>query len=430
MSASDDSPIAVFKRLASNLERLPVHQINSTPETPRRASVAAILRFKPSSNTSSSSSESTSTSSIDNYESLLSQPWVQQSQNLELLHARRSLNPRDLWSGHMAFPGGKVEEGETDAEGAIRETMEEIGLDLTKGFLYLGALDDRKVRNPAGRWIMTLCCHVWIQTTPTTPPVTLEVDEIASVHWTSLNHFIPNRTFLPTEWNPIPLPIQFFNPRKQSNRAVVSAWNKSLAKDSQRLLLGNVVYHGLILPGSQQDDWPTLRDNINKIHQHEGIAVEEGVGDRSDSVTAAKTKPADALDKTTSVLLHPSQSTATRQLLWGLTLMLTSDLVDLTYPPFSRSLPPRSLAMVKPPTFSHLDMRTVFFLASGGIGRWLTDTGLTRPMRKPAVSKTVSSSLISNHVARTLTLALCIVGRAAAFFRLAKLVVNGLQRKR
>lgn len=33
-------------------------------------------------------------------------------------------------NGHMTFPGGKIEEGETIAEAAIRETAEEAGLEI------------------------------------------------------------------------------------------------------------------------------------------------------------------------------------------------------------------------------------------------------------------------------------------------------------
>ena len=39
----------------------------------------------------------------------------------------------------MAFPGGKAELSETPVETAIRETLEEVGIDLsTPDFMYLG----------------------------------------------------------------------------------------------------------------------------------------------------------------------------------------------------------------------------------------------------------------------------------------------------
>lgn len=41
----------------------------------------------------------------------------------------------------MCFPGGKVDEGENDFQAAIRETNEEIGIDLNKvNCGYLGRL--------------------------------------------------------------------------------------------------------------------------------------------------------------------------------------------------------------------------------------------------------------------------------------------------
>jgi 8-oxo-dGTP pyrophosphatase MutT (NUDIX family) len=53
---------------------------------------------------------------------------------------RRSEHPEDPWSGHMAFPGGRKDPGDTDSLGtAIRETQEEIGLTLSRA-QCLGAL--------------------------------------------------------------------------------------------------------------------------------------------------------------------------------------------------------------------------------------------------------------------------------------------------
>src|SRR5262249_28795811 len=48
----------------------------------------------------------------------------------------------DPWSGHMAFPGGRVDPGDADARAAAeRETLEELGLSL-EGAERLGQLDD------------------------------------------------------------------------------------------------------------------------------------------------------------------------------------------------------------------------------------------------------------------------------------------------
>ena len=50
---------------------------------------------------------------------------------LELLFIERARCPGDPWSGDLAFPGGRLEEGDADLRAtAERETLEEIGLDL------------------------------------------------------------------------------------------------------------------------------------------------------------------------------------------------------------------------------------------------------------------------------------------------------------
>jgi 8-oxo-dGTP pyrophosphatase MutT (NUDIX family) len=61
--------------------------------------------------------------------------------DLELLLIKRAAFPGDPWSGHMAFPGGRREGGEEDLETAVRETREEVGLDLERDGLLLGRLD-------------------------------------------------------------------------------------------------------------------------------------------------------------------------------------------------------------------------------------------------------------------------------------------------
>jgi 8-oxo-dGTP pyrophosphatase MutT (NUDIX family) len=61
--------------------------------------------------------------------------------SMEMLFIERAADERDPWSGHLAFPGGKVEPGEEPRQAAERETGEEIGLDLGTA-RFLGRLAD------------------------------------------------------------------------------------------------------------------------------------------------------------------------------------------------------------------------------------------------------------------------------------------------
>ncbi|MBT5707962.1 MAG: CoA pyrophosphatase [Verrucomicrobia bacterium] len=62
------------------------------------------------------------------------------SAGLEILFIRRSHRQGDPWSGHLAFPGGRLEkEDASPREAAERETLEEIGLPLMNTE-YLGPL--------------------------------------------------------------------------------------------------------------------------------------------------------------------------------------------------------------------------------------------------------------------------------------------------
>lgn len=60
---------------------------------------------------------------------------------LEILFTQRVANHGDLHSGEVCYPGGKVDKGESDLEGALREVREEVGLEITSdNSVYLGKL--------------------------------------------------------------------------------------------------------------------------------------------------------------------------------------------------------------------------------------------------------------------------------------------------
>ncbi|HKA14963.1 MAG TPA: CoA pyrophosphatase [Myxococcota bacterium] len=62
----------------------------------------------------------------------------------DVLFIERARATGDPWSGHMAFPGGRVDPGDPSGQHAAeRETLEEVGLSLA-GAELLGRLDDKK----------------------------------------------------------------------------------------------------------------------------------------------------------------------------------------------------------------------------------------------------------------------------------------------
>ena len=76
---------------------------------------------------------------------------VADSDEVEMLFIRRAEHPMDPWSGHMALPGGRVDEADASPlDAAMRETHEEVGLDLQQHARAIGRLDDIQARSRRG----------------------------------------------------------------------------------------------------------------------------------------------------------------------------------------------------------------------------------------------------------------------------------------
>lgn len=68
---------------------------------------------------------------------------------LDLLLIQRAVFEGDPWSGQVALPGGRASRDDASlAHTAMRETLEETGLDLAAGGRLLGELDELHPRTP------------------------------------------------------------------------------------------------------------------------------------------------------------------------------------------------------------------------------------------------------------------------------------------
>ena len=101
------------------------------------------------------------------------------SDGIEALFIKRAVRPGDPWSGQIAFPGGRREPTDADLLAtAIRETHEEVGVELT-GAMLLGALDDLQPRTPT---LPPVIVRPFVFAVAVRPPLVVD-EEVQRAFW-------------------------------------------------------------------------------------------------------------------------------------------------------------------------------------------------------------------------------------------------------
>lgn len=102
----------------------------------------------------------------------------------EILLMRRAERQGDPWSGHMAFPGGRRDPGDPSLVAtAIRETREEVGLDLEAHGALLARLPDTPALMGGERVGIVIAPFVFALRE--SPALTLN-EEVAEALWTPI----------------------------------------------------------------------------------------------------------------------------------------------------------------------------------------------------------------------------------------------------
>ncbi|KAH0372902.1 L-lactate dehydrogenase, partial [Aureobasidium melanogenum] len=285
----------------------------------KRASVALIVRIQPS----YAHPPDKAAAPVDSIDSFFAQDWVKYGEP-EVLFIKRAARKGDRWTSHVALPGGRRDpEDEDDQHAAIREAAEEVGIELSeRTCIAVGNLPQRIVTTSWGRVpLMVLCPYVFLVTRHDLPPLRLQPTEVASTHWVPVRSLLdPGQRTVHTE--------------DVSNR--LANQETGIKKWALAGMLGKMEFSAIqLLPAESLYCHESPTDDSN----HHKIAPPRNVLKR-------------LLNFSRSPVLPPPPQHRPL-ILWGLTLGVVADFLDL--------LPPHNaLELWTYPTFTMPDMGKVY----------------------------------------------------------------------
>lgn len=134
----------------------------------------------------------------------------------EVLLIRRAERDGDPWSGHMAFPGGHLDDDDDHlVAAALRETHEEVGLRMPEAAL-LGAIEPVRA-NPRGRPI-NMVVHPFVFAPPRAGALVLN-HEVADTVWWPLEPLARGEGLTQLTWAPRGVPASY--PGYQTSAGIV-----------------------------------------------------------------------------------------------------------------------------------------------------------------------------------------------------------------
>lgn len=151
-----DSLLYQLRRTLLDMNQHRYPHVSNPPGCEKRASVALIIRIRPTFPDRASFETQKHGpgvgSDLERLDSFFNQQWVQKG-DPEVLFIKRAAREGDRWTSHIAFPGGRRDpEDRSDCAASIRETMEEVGLDLAADHcLQVGNLSERIVTTWLGK---------------------------------------------------------------------------------------------------------------------------------------------------------------------------------------------------------------------------------------------------------------------------------------